>query len=130
MFVLDTNTVIYFFKGMGTVAERMLQESPRDISLPAIVLFELETGIAKSSSPEKRSAQLRDLLSAISIIPFGEKAATCSAQIRSRLEKEGRPIGPFDTLIAGTALAHSAVLVTHNTREFSRVTGLKIEDWF
>jgi len=130
MFVLDTNTVIYFFKGMGTVAERMLQESPRNISLPAIVLFELETGIAKSSSPEKRSVQLRDLLSAISIIPFGEKAATCSAQIRSRLEKEGTPIGPFDTLIAGTALAHSAVLVTHNIREFSRVTDLKIEDWF
>lgn len=130
MYFLDTNTLIYFFKGMGNVASRLFHEPPQNIGIPSIVLFELETGIAKSLSPEKRIVQLRELLSVVSVIPLGMNEARHSAQIRFQLEKNGTPIGPFDTLIAGTALAHSAVLATHNTKEFKRVKGLIIEDWF
>lgn len=130
MYVLDTNTVIYFFKGIGNVATTLLEKSPQHISIPAIVLFELEVGIAKSPSPEKKRRQLESLTSAVRIIPFDVEEAALSAAIRSSLEKQGQPIGPYDVLIAGTTMANNGILVTHNTREFGRIQDLKIEDWY
>ncbi|MCK5842816.1 MAG: type II toxin-antitoxin system VapC family toxin [Candidatus Sabulitectum sp.] len=130
MYVLDTNTLIYFFKGRGNVAEQLLGRSPEEISIPSVVLYELEVGIAKSTNPARRRQQLDSLVSQITILPFGVQEAGISAKIRATLEREGKPIGPYDTLIAGTALANLAILVTHNTAEFERVKGLVIEDWF
>lgn len=130
MFVLDTNTLIYFFKGSGRVAERMFQEAPADIGIPALVVFELQTGIAKSASPKKRTKQLESLLDAVEVLPFSTKEAKASAEIRAQLEKKGTPIGPLDVLIAGTALANRAILVSHNLSEFNRVDGLKTEGWY
>ncbi|MDA3938239.1 MAG: type II toxin-antitoxin system VapC family toxin [Spirochaetia bacterium] len=129
MYVLDTNILIYFFKGMGSVSDKLLSCTPKEIYIPAIVLYELEVGIGKSQSPDKRIKQLEDLTSVITILPFTKEAAKYSANIRVLLEKKGKLIRPFDTLIAGTALAHKAVLVTHNTKEFERVPNLQIEDW-
>jgi tRNA(fMet)-specific endonuclease VapC len=130
MYVLDTNTLIYFFKGKGTVAERLLREAPEDIAIPAIVIFELQTGIAKSSSQGKRTGQLSALMNAVKILPFSTKEAQSSATIRAQLEKKGTPIGPYDVLIAGTAVAHQGTLVSHNLSEFKRIKNLKTEDWF
>jgi tRNA(fMet)-specific endonuclease VapC len=127
---LDTNTVIYFFKGMGRVAENLGKEAPRDIAIPAMVLYELEVGIAQSSRPRQRRESLDALLEVVHILPFDERAASASAELRAQLEKAGSGIGPIDTLIAGTALAHSATLVTNNTKEFSRVRGLRLLNWF
>lgn len=130
MYVLDTNTLIYFFKGMGRVAHRLLNTPPKDISIPTIVLFELEVGIAKSQAPAKRTAQLNSLVALVNVLTFGPDEAKSAARIRVQLEQKGSPIGPFDTLIAGTALAHQAVLVTHNMNEFGRINGLMLEDWY
>lgn len=130
MWVLDTNTLIYFFKGEGRVAGKLLERAPKDIGIPAIVLYELNVGIAKSSSPEKRSRQLAELTAVIQVLPFHQREAQTAAEIRAALENQGRPIGPLDTLIAGTALAHGATLVSHNVREFDRIETLRVEDWF
>ncbi len=130
MFVLDTNIIIYFFKGLGHVASNFLDKSPQDIGIPAIVLFELKVGIAKSKSPKKRMTQLEELTSVTHLLPFGKKEASSAALIRARLEKKGHIIGPFDILIAGTALANNATLVTHNKKEFSKITQLPLEDWY
>ncbi|MDP2903346.1 MAG: type II toxin-antitoxin system VapC family toxin [Methylovulum sp.] len=130
MYALDTNTVIYFFKGMGNVATHLFSLPPYEIVLPAVVLYELEVGIAKSTSPEKRRTQLNELLTVVRVLPFSEKEAEITARIRATLEKAGTPIGPLDILIAGTALANQATLVTHNTKEFSRIVSLRLEDWF
>lgn len=130
MYVLDTNTLIYFFKGMGRVSERMLSVPPDEIGIPAIVLYELRMGIAKSSSPEKRVGQLAVLAKTVSILPFGEAEAGKAAQIGVLLEKAGAPMGAYDILIAATALAKRAVLVTHNVNEFGRIPDLVVEDWF
>ncbi|MCW8984815.1 MAG: type II toxin-antitoxin system VapC family toxin [Thermoanaerobaculales bacterium] len=130
MFALDTNSLIYFFKGRGRVAERLLATPPSEIGVPAIVLYELEVGIAKSSSPNKRRKQLSELVDLVNLLPFGEAEARAAATLRAALEKRGEPIGPIDTLIAGTAVANRALLVTHNTSEFGRVSGLKIVDWY
>jgi len=98
--------------------------------LSAIVLREMETGIAKSAEPAKRQRQLDVFVDAAVFLPFERAEAASAAFIRSRLESRGMPIGPLDTLIAATALANNAVLVTHNQREFSRVPDLGIEDWY
>jgi tRNA(fMet)-specific endonuclease VapC len=130
MYVLDTNTVIHFFKASGKVVERMLTTPPTELFVPAIVVFELEVRIAKSAQPNKRRQQLENLLAVVTVLPFDRVSASTAAQIRAGLEKVGQPIGPFDTLIAGTALARHATLVTRNTREFERVSGLSIVNWY
>ncbi len=130
MYILDTNTLIYFFKGAGNVADMLLSKSPNDIFIPSIVLFELKLGIAKSINPVKRKKQLNLLVSHVNIADFGTREAESAAMIRADLEKKGLPIGPYDTLIAGTALAANAILVTHNVREFERVSALRLEDWY
>lgn len=130
MYVLDTNTLIYFFKGMGHVAENMLYHSPQEIGLPSIVLYEIEVGIGKSTSPQKRTEQLAELVSVVNILPFGLNEAKVAAQIRVNLELNGLPIGYYDTLIAATTLANRGILITHNTKEFSRVEKLNIADWY
>ena len=130
MLVLDTNILIYFFKGKGNVAQNMLSTQPKEIAIPAIVLYELQVGIQKSSSPRKRKAQLKQLTDIVKTIPFGSKEAEAAASIRSKLEKKGVTIGPYDILIAATALSGNHTLITHNTKEFKRINGLKVEDWY
>jgi len=130
MFMLDTNTLIYFFKGMGEVEENLFSHSPRDIFIPSIVIYELQVGIAKSNNPQKREKQLATLLEQVTVLKFGEREAKASAGIRADLETKGTPIGPIDILIAGSAKAHNLTLVTHNTKEFMRVEGLALKDWF
>ena len=115
---------------MGRVPEKFLATSPKDIAIPSIVLYELEYGIAKSASPRKMQAQLEELCSLVEVLPFSNKAARLSASIRASLEKKGTPIGPHDILIAGTALANDGILVTNNTKEFSRVPKLKLDNWY
>ena len=129
-YVLDTNIMIYYFKGLGDVSSTLLSKPPSDIGLPAIVMFELEVGIRRSRTPKRRLLQLNEFSSLVQIIPFGQVEATCAADIRVKLEKRGLPIGPYDLLIAASAKANKKTLVTHNTKEFSRIEGLDIEDWF
>jgi tRNA(fMet)-specific endonuclease VapC len=128
--VLDTNTLIYFFKGVGKVKNRLLSIPPSEIALPAIVLSEMEFGIAKSSSPRKKISQLKDFTSLVNIIPFGPAEAKTGAQIRAKLEKKGIPIKSCDILIAACAMANDLILITHNVKEFQRIEGLRIEDWY
>ena len=130
MFVIDTNTLVYFFRGEGEVARRLLSTAPADIAVPTVVVYELETGIAKSNDAAKRRGQLGQLLQVVAVLPFGIEEARAAAALRARLEQDGTPIGPMDTLIAGTALAHRGVLVTRNVREFGRVPGLSVQNWY
>jgi tRNA(fMet)-specific endonuclease VapC len=130
MFALDTNTLIYFFKGLGRVKERLLAASPSEIGIPSIVLYELEVGIRQSTQPSKRRTQLDTLLGVVTVLTLDLTAAKRAAELGSALRRAGVPIGPMDTLIAGIAVAHGATLVTHNTGEFRRVRGLQVEDWF
>ena len=130
MFVLDTNTVIYFFQGKGQVADHLLSTSPQDVGLPAVVVYELEVGTAKLGASEKRRRLLDRLVDGFTVLPFGLEEAQTGARIRVELEQAGMKIGPLDNLIAATALRHGATLVTHNVAEFRRVQGLDVCDWF
>ena len=129
-YFLDTNTLIYYFKGLGNVKERLLVCQPSEIVLSSVVYYELQVGILKSTSPQKRIAQLAILKNQVSWVDFDEKSAEATAQIRVDLERMSKPIGSYDVQIAGMAIANDLILVTHNTGEFGRVSGLKLEDWF
>ncbi len=130
MYLLDTNTLIYFFKNLGNVSEVLLSKPPKEIAIPSITLYELEVGIAKSNNPQKRSKQLNEFVSQVTLSHFGAKETAIAALVRANLESKGTPIGPYDTLIAGIALSTQSILVTHNTKEFTRIKKLHIEDWF
>lgn len=130
MYMLDTNTLIYFFKGLGNVSKRVLAVPPNQIAIPSVVLYELEVGIARSSSPKKRRKQLEDFTSLVEVLSFGTEEARAAALIRVGLEKKGKPIGPYDILIAAVAMANQGILVTRNTGEFGRIKGLQLENWY
>jgi len=130
MYVLDTDIVIYYLRGQGHVANRLLASEPTEIAISTITLYELEVGIAKSTQPAQRWQQLNALIESVMVLPFDEVAARHAGRIRALLERQGTPIGAMDYLIAGIVLAHNAVLVTHNVAEFSRVPDLVCEDWF
>ena len=117
-------------KGMGQVASGLARMAPEQIAIPAVVVYELEFGTLRSGNPARRQRDLERLLGAISVLPLDDRAAARSAKLRYQLEQSGTAIGPMDVLIAGTALANGARLVTHNAREFARVPGLEVEDWY
>ncbi len=130
MYALDTNTVAYFFKGIGRVSERLLTKKPEQIIIPSIVAYEIEFGLLKANGSKQKREQFQSLLSACRICDFSLPESIGAAKVRFQLEKQGAPIGPLDILIAGTAIANNLVLVTHNVREFKKVKGLKVEDWY
>lgn len=130
MWFLDTNTCIHFLNGTHpSVRERLLSTPPVDIAIPAIVKAELLVGARKSMRSAETLSLVTRFLEPFEIVPFDSDVSGTYAVIRADLEKYGRVIGPNDLLIAATVLHHNGTLATHNIREFSRVAGLKIENW-
>jgi tRNA(fMet)-specific endonuclease VapC len=126
--LLDTNTVIHCLKGREPAASRFLAAAPSEIAIPTVVAYELEYGTLRVASPRRRRI-LSGMLERLQEVPFDREAARESARVRLELERRGNVIGPLDLLIAGTALSRGATLATNNTREFSRIKGLRLEDW-
>jgi tRNA(fMet)-specific endonuclease VapC len=133
LFCLDTNVVIFAInERRPKIVERLHRElaAGAPMFLPAIVVFELEYGCAKSRRQEHSRRALEIFLSAgFDQPPFDIEDAREAGEIRAWLEARGQPIGPYDTLIAAQARRRSATLVTLNVREFERVPGLHVEDW-
>lgn len=128
-FALDTNTLSYFMRGQGRVAERLSATSPTRVGLPAVVVYEINFGLRRAGRREQLTAFAR-MVQATTVLDFDAEAADQAARVRVELEAQGTPIGPHDLLIAATALRYRCTLITHNTREFSRVAGLALEDWY
>ena len=126
--MLDTNIVVFYFKGMPSVVARILAMEGPELAIPSVVAYELEYGTLKAKGPRRKEILTRLLKDSVQV-PFDREAAHQAARIRIELEKHGSVIGPMDLLIAGTALSRGAVLVTNNTKEFSRVKGLRLADW-
>ena len=130
MYIVDSNTCIYFMNGKyPSVREKFLSISPKNIKISCIVKGELLLGAFKSQTRVQTTNKVEKFLKPFDVIDFTDKMSYDYAEIRGDLEKTGKSIGANDLLIAATALSENAILVTHNTDEFSRVKGLKIEDW-
>jgi tRNA(fMet)-specific endonuclease VapC len=128
-YLLDTNACIAAMRNHPKLVLRMAAVSPGDCVISAITSYELFTGVEKCSQPAKERAKVDLLLKTVPELAFEPTAAREAARIRALLESQGQPIGPYDVLLAGQALAQSLILVTANTKEFSRVPGLSLEDW-
>lgn len=129
-YMLDTNTIIYAIKRKpACVLERLLSHDPSEICISAITMAELEFGISHSSHPAQNRTATLLLLSGITILPFDAEAAFEYGMIRHHLQSQGMVIGGNDMLIAAHAKSKNLTLVTHNTREFSRVNGFALKDW-
>lgn len=129
-FMLDTNICIYLIKHKpADVLERFRQTDISEISISSITLSELFYGVSKSSKPEQNFIALTQFVAPLEILPFGGEAPQYYGNLRTRLEKQGTPIGSLDMLIAAHALSLSLTLVTNNEKEFNRVSNLKIENW-
>jgi len=129
-YLLDTNTCIRFINGRSFgIRAKLLSIADSEIVMSTIVQAEMYAGSAKSQT-RQRSREIQDeFFRRFTSIPFDAQAAQIYGDIRASLEKQGTSIGGNDLLIAATALARDLTLVTHNTREFERVNGLKLEDW-
>ena len=116
MYLLDTNVCVYFMKNRyPALTRRFLSHDPSELLISSITVFELEYGAAKSRWGEKTHNNMLLFLA-----PF---------TIRGFLEKIGQNIGSYDLLIASQGLGRNFTVITHNTREFNRVPGLRVEDW-
>jgi tRNA(fMet)-specific endonuclease VapC len=127
--LLDTNICIYIINARPPeVLARFRQYRLGEIGISSVVAAELAYGVAKSQSPRNRAA-LEMFMAPLEILPFNDQAIWCYGELRARLERQGQPIGALNTMIAAHAISLDVPLVTHNTREFERVAGLRLENW-
>jgi tRNA(fMet)-specific endonuclease VapC len=127
-YLLDTNAVIAILNQTGEkLLSTTLKHRSDDVGTSSIVMHELFFGAYKSAR-QARNLSVVDALR-FPVLDFDREDAREAGKVRAHLTQRGRPIGPYDVLIAGQALRHSLVLVTANLREFSRVPGLACEDW-
>jgi tRNA(fMet)-specific endonuclease VapC len=130
MYLLDTNVCINFLNGSSKpVVQHFRSRYPSEIAVCSIVKAELLYGARNSQRVDANLQILKMFFSPLESLPFDDRCADEYGLIRADLAAQGRLIGPNDMLIAAVARAYDAVLVTHNTREFSRITGLSVDDW-
>ena len=130
MYLLDTNVCIYFMKNTYPIlTERLLSHNPSNLLISSITVFELEYGAEKSNWGEKTRHKLAMFLSPFSLLPFSSEDAVTAGKIRGYLERQGTPIGPYDLQIAAQGISRGITIITHNIGEFSRVPGIRLEDW-
>ncbi|NOX63209.1 MAG: type II toxin-antitoxin system VapC family toxin [Chloroflexi bacterium] len=129
-YMIDTNICIYIMnKRPVKVVKKFKQMAVGEIAVSSITVSELYYGAGKSGNPRRNKERVRDFLLPFVILPYDERAAVFYGDIRSRLERHGKPIGPLDTLIAAHALSQNLTLITNNEKEFQRIEGLAVENW-
>ena len=129
-YLLDTNVWIEYLRRRNSRIVRKIQNlRPRDIAMSSVTVGELSYGAYRSADPTANLALLDELLASFVSLPFDDVAAETFGEQRAILAAAGKLIGPLDLQIAAIALVGGLILVTHNTAEFSRISGLKLEDW-
>ncbi len=128
-YLLDTNAVIALMKNHSRIVERVRSVGRAELVICAPVEAELWFGVSKSSRVDENRHHLLTILAWLPTLSFSGEATRLCGEIRADLAQKGTPIGPYDLQIAAIALSNNCTLVSHNTDEFSRVAGLKLEDW-
>ena len=129
-YLLGTCVLSDFARGESSTVTRLKEIPPTDLAISTVTEMEIAYGLRLNPSSARRVRPIMDaLLSAMVALPYDSASARATGELRAKLKREGRPIGAYDALIAGTALAQDLILVTSNLREFRRIPGLRIEDW-
>ena len=127
--MLDTNIIIYTIKNRSERVRSEFKKHENQICISSVTLGELVYGAERSSKPEQNLADIAGLVARLEVLPFEDQAAEHFGELRARLYDIGRPIGPYDMMIAGHARSMGLILVTNNLKEFERVQGLRLENW-
>jgi len=128
MILLDTNVIVAFLNGDKSVLKRMRAEIDK-VALSTLVVAELDYGAKVSQKSEENLEKLYRLVDIVRVIPFDIECARIFGTIKSKLRSLGKPTAEVDALIASTAMAHEAILVTGNKKDFENIAGLKVEVW-
>ncbi|BDA80258.1 twitching motility protein PilT [Leptospira kobayashii] len=129
-YLLDTNICIYIInKRPEAVLKKFKKISLDNIFISSITEFELRYGVEKSQRHEQNLRILEDFLGYLNIISFDGNDSNVAANVRTRLEKKGEVIGPYDLLIASQAISRELILVTNNEKEFKRIKEIQLENW-
>jgi tRNA(fMet)-specific endonuclease VapC len=130
IYLLDTCILSLFARGNPAVLGHIKASNPDDIAVSSVTLMEIEYGLALNPG---RAQKLRPILdaffSSVHLLTYAREDAKATAAVRATLRAIGTPIGPYDIMLAGCGLARGLTFVTANSREFSRVSGLALEDW-
>lgn len=129
-YMLDTNMCIYAQKNNLNVIAQIKENFQQGLAISSITLAELEHGVQASVNIEKNTIALLKFLSIVDVLPFDSGAAVEYGKICADLRRKGTPIGTMDMLISAHAKSENLIVVTHNTREFKRIEGLQLADWF
>lgn len=127
--MLDTDTISFFWRGEGEVAARIVAHHPSALCVSAITIAELRFG-ADHRRSRRLHAKIDTFVSTIEVVPFDETCSRRFGAIASTLAREGTPIGQLDVMIAATAIAVNATLITNNVQHFKRVRDLRVENWY
>lgn len=130
LYLLDTGTCSYAIRNASTTLDaRLATASPDSLAISAVTRAELMFGLEKRGNPRELTRLVHGFLERVAVMPWDAQAADHFAKLRAQLERGGTPIGIFDTMIAGHALALKATLVTNNQKHFQKVKSLKVENW-
>ena len=127
--LLDTSTLVDFLRGDANTVAAMRRADVSDLVTSTLVVEELFAGTTLARDSHTELFRVDSLLRPLRVLPFDQKSARAAGLLRMMLQKQGTPIGNSDRMIAATAIAHDASVVTSNVREFARVPGLIVEDW-
>jgi tRNA(fMet)-specific endonuclease VapC len=129
-YLLDTCVISDFVKGQPNVLTRLKYEQPDALAISSVTAMEISYGLKANPARAKKIRPVIDiLLEMIHVLPYEQDDANTTAIIRAYLKAQGMPIGPYDVMIGGVALNRNLIMVTSNTKEFQRITGLDLEDW-
>lgn len=128
-YLLDTNLCIRVLRDRPQGLRERFNAEASGLSISSVVLYELLYGAAKSARPAENRRQVEAFAARLEVLDFDDDAAAHAGEIRAELEREGKPIGSYDVLIAGHARSRGLIVVTGNLAEFRRVEGLRCEDW-
>tara|TARA_R110000868_G_scaffold158036_3_gene385783 strand:- start:32692 stop:33096 length:405 start_codon:yes stop_codon:yes gene_type:complete len=129
-YLLDTCTISDYARKHAATLDHITQASPKDFAISSVTEMEVHYGF--QYSPERAKAFVKAttaLMDAITILPFDSRDAQLAGELRAALRKKGTPIGPYDLLIAATAINHNLTLVSANTKEFERISQLSLVNW-
>lgn len=129
MHLLDSDTSIRVMRNQEEFIRKLREIPPREVFISSVTHHELYYGARHSANPARHFKLLEMLTDTVTILAFTKTSSIAASEIRESLAAKGTPIGPLDTLIAGHSIEHGLTLVTANTREFSRVDGLPLENW-
>lgn len=127
--MLDTNIVSYAIRNKPLKVRTAFKLYHGHMCISSITFMELIYGAEKHPTPEKMYSVVETMIARLDVLHFENEAAIHTGQIRAELSKLGTPIGPYDQMIAGHARSKGLILVTHNTKDFDRVSGLRLDNW-